>query len=156
MVEESHVVRRLYDAFERGDGLAMEACYAEDAIFRDEVFDLTGRKEIGGMWNMLLSRATDLQVRLVDVLGDARQARATWVADYTFGQTGNKVHNEIEAEFVLRGDLIVEHHDKFDFWKWSRQALGPIGAIAGWTPWVRGKVQSEARRGLETYLRRGV
>lgn len=150
------VVHRLYEAFERRDGQAMEECYAPRAIFRDEVFDLHGREEIGGMWKMLLARGEDLAVTAtrIDVAGS--QAVASWVADYTFGQTGRSVHNEIDADFVLDGDLIVEHHDRFDFWRWSRQALGPVGTVAGWTPMLRDRVQAQARRGLDTWLRRGL
>lgn len=152
---DTTVVHRLYAAFEAGDGAAMAACYAPDATFRDEVFDLHGRDEIGGMWQMLLARGGDLAVAVERIDDHGGTATARWSADYTFSQTRRRVHNEIEAEFVVEDDLIVEHHDRFDFWKWSRQALGPVGVVAGWTPLVRGKVQAEARRGLDTWLRRG-
>ncbi len=156
MADDDNVVQRLYDAFQAGDGEAMQACYALDSTFRDEVFDLAGPTEIGGMWKMLLARGTDLELQVSRVEADDTTGRAHWAADYTFTQTGRKVHNEIDATFVLRDGLIVEHVDQFDFWAWSRQALGPIGLLLGWTPIVRKKVQDTARRGLETWLRRAV
>jgi hypothetical protein len=51
-------------------------------------------------------------------------------ARYTFA-TGRVVHNVIEARFALRDGLIVQHVDSFGFWRWSRQALGPLGLARG-------------------------
>jgi hypothetical protein len=45
---------------------------------------------------------------------------------------------------VVRDGAIVEHTDRFDFWRWSRQALGPLGWALGWSPIVRGRVQRTA------------
>lgn len=150
------VVQAFYDAFRARDGEAMAGCYADDATFRDEVFDLHGREEIGAMWQMLLTRGKDLELEVGRIEEDPYEGRAHWEAHYTFGATGNKVHNIIDAEFDIRDGLIVQHIDKFDFWRWSRQALGPVGVVLGWSPFVRTKVQAEAARGLETFRRRGV
>ena len=40
---------------------------------------------------------------------------------------------------------IVRHIDRFDFWRWSRMALGPAGLLLGWTPLLHKKVQAKAR-----------
>lgn len=71
---------------------------------------------------------------------------------YTFSATGRPVHNVVDATFELRDGLIVTHVDEFDFWRWSRQALGPIGVLLGWSSVVRRKVQATARRSLDDYL----
>jgi hypothetical protein len=47
---------------------------------------------------------------------------------------------------------VVVHEDHFDFWRWSRQALGPVGLLLAWTGWLRRKVQAQARKGLDRYL----
>lgn len=146
-------VHRLYAAFREGDGEAMQACYAPDATFRDEVFDLRGAEEVGAMWKMLLARGSDLEVGVRDIHVDGDEATAHWVADYTFGATGRQVHNEIEASLRLRDGLIAEHLDRFSFWGWSRQALGPVGLALGWSPLLRGKVRTQARRGLDAWQR---
>lgn len=150
-----HVVQRLYDAFRAGDGAAMQACYAPDATFRDEVFTLTGADRIGGMWRMLLERGGDLDVAVGDVRADATSGSARWEARYTFGATGRKVHNVIDASFVLRDDAIIDHVDRFGFWRWSRQALGPAGLALGWTPLIRGRVRRTATASLDRYLAGG-
>jgi ketosteroid isomerase-like protein len=154
-VAEQHphaeLIERFYDAFARLDGDAMAACYAPDARFSDPVFtDLRGG-EPGAMWKMLTGRAQDLEVRLVEHEAGDERGSAHWLADYTF-RTGRRVHNDVRAEFRFRDGLIAEHRDTFSFHGWSRQALGPVGLAAGWTPMVRGKVQREARAGLDEYL----
>jgi ketosteroid isomerase-like protein len=147
----AELIERFYDAFARLDGDAMAACYAPDARFSDPVFtDLRGG-EPGAMWKMLTGRAQDLEVRLVEHEADDERGSAHWLADYTF-RTGRRVHNDVRAEFRFRDGLIAEHRDTFSFHGWSRQALGPVGLAAGWTPMVRGKVQREARAGLDEYL----
>lgn len=145
------VVKRFYDAFEAGDADTMQACYAPDATFRDEVFTLTGRDEIGSMWRMLVERGGDLDIKVSGISEDASSGRAHWVATYTFSATGRPVVNVIDATFEISGGLIASHVDRFNFWTWSRQALGPTGLLLGWTPIVRGKVQTMATAQLEKF-----
>jgi hypothetical protein len=45
--------------------------------------------------------------------------------------------------------LIVEHVDRFNFWRWSRQALGLPGLVLGWTPVLRKKVGTTATERLD-------
>jgi ketosteroid isomerase-like protein len=145
------LIERFYSAFARGDGDAMAACYAPGARFSDPVFtDLRG-EEPGAMWRMLTGRAKDLEVRLAEHEADAERGSARWLADYTFS-TGRRVHNDIRAEFRFEDGLIAEHRDSFSFYAWARQALGPAGVALGWTPLLRGRVQREARAGLDEFL----
>ena len=145
------LIQRFYEAFARGDGDAMAACYTPDARFSDPVFtDLRG-EEPGAMWRMLTGRAKDLEVRLAEHEAGDERGSAHWLADYTF-RTGRRVHNDVRAEFTFRDGLIAEHRDSFSFHRWSRQALGPPGLLLGWTPIVRGRVQKEARAGLDEFM----
>ena len=59
--------------------------------------------------------------------------------------------NDIQARFVFRDGKICEHHDTFDLWRWSRQALGTTGLLLGWTPLVQGKVRQQALKGLRAF-----
>ena len=146
----AELIERFYAAFARRDGDAMAACYAPDARFSDPVFGELRGSEPGDMWRMLTGRAEDLEVRLVSHEADDATGRANWVADYTF-RTGRRVHNDIQATFRFRDGLIAEHDDRFSFHTWSRQALGPVGLLLGWTPLLRGKVSREARSGLDAF-----
>lgn len=146
------LIQRFYSAFARHDGEAMAACYRPDARFSDPVFtDLSGG-EPGAMWRMLTARGGDLEITLVEHEAGDESGRAHWLADYTFTQTGRKVHNDVRAEFDFADGLIAEHRDHFSFPGWARQALGPVGLLLGWTPMVRGKVRSQARAQLDEFL----
>lgn len=145
------LLEQLYQAFQRKDGAAMTACYAPDARFQDAVFDLRG-PEVGAMWRMLCRRGKDLELVYNGVEADADGGRAHWEATYTFSTTGRKVLNIIDARFVFRDGLIVDHTDSFNFWTWSRQALGPTGLLLGWTPMLQNKVRATARAGLDKFM----
>ena len=131
----------------------MAACYAPGARFSDPVFvDLRG-EEPGAMWRMLTGRSADLRVELVDRTASGGAGTAHWVAHYTFGQTGRSVVNDVRAELRFADDgLIAEHVDRFSFWRWSRQALGPAGLALGWTPLLRNRVRREARASLDAFV----
>ena len=60
----------------------------------------------------------------------------------------------IDAAFTFEDGLIRTHVDRFDFWSWSRQALGVPGLLLGWTPFLRAKVAAEAQKGLDAYIAR--
>jgi ketosteroid isomerase-like protein len=147
------LIQRFYAAFAQLDGEAMAACYAPNARFSDPVFVNLQGDEPGAMWRMLTGRAQDLQVKLAEHEAAELSGSAHWLADYTFS-TGRKVHNDVRAQFRFEDGLIAEHRDTFSFYGWSRQALGPVGIALGWTPMLRGKVQREARSGLDEFLAR--
>ncbi|TMH06089.1 MAG: DUF4440 domain-containing protein, partial [Betaproteobacteria bacterium] len=63
------------------------------------------------------------------------------------------VHNAIDARFEFRDGLVIRHVDRFDFWRWSRQALGAPGWLLGWTSLLRGKVRAQAAKGLAAFNR---
>lgn len=145
-----------YAAFERLDGEAMERCYARDAQFDDEVFSLRGQREIGSMWRMLCD-ATKAKGR-ADwklVVSQVTDRSAHWEATYRFSATGRMVTNLIDASFEFDADdRIARHTDRFDFWRWSRQALGLPGMLLGWSPMLRGKVRAQAAANLKSFAAR--
>jgi len=147
-------IERLYKAFASLDAKTMAECYALDAQFDDEAFSLRGRTHIGGMWAMLCSAIkkkgrSDWKLE-VSAITDRS---AHWEPTYRFSQTGRMVTNIIDAEFEFDSQgLIKRHRDRFNFWRWSRQALGLPGLLFGWTGWMRGKVRRAATRGLAKHL----
>ena len=147
----AELITRFYQAFQRQDAEAMAACYADDVQFSDPVFpDLKG-SEAADMWRMLTSRAQNFTLDYSNVQADDTRGRAHWVATYLFSGTGRMVVNRIQANFVFRDGKIVEHHDRFDLWKWSAQALGAKGTLLGWTPLVQGAIRKQASKGLAAF-----
>lgn len=145
-------IEKFYEAFGRRDAAAMIACYHPDVEFSDPVFGELRGARAGAMWQMLCARAKDLRVEARDVGADDRLGQAHWDAWYTFSATGRQVHNSIDAEFEFRDGLIIRHHDHFDLWRWSRQALGLTGVLLGWSSVVREKVKRRAATGLEQFI----
>lgn len=145
------LIDTFYTAFGRRDAAAMAACYHADVEFSDPVFPSLRGAEAGKMWAMLCARGKDLTIEHSGVSADDQTGRAHWDARYTFSATGRKVLNRIDARFEFRDGLIVRHVDDFSFYRWSRQALGPIGWALGWTPAVRGKVRAQAAKGLSEF-----
>ncbi len=145
------VITEFYQAFNRLDAEAMSACYTEDVLFSDPVFGELRGRQAGDMWRMLTSRAKDFSVVFDNLRADERTGGAHWVATYLFSQTGNTVVNDIQARFVFRDGKICEHHDHFDLWRWSRQALGTKGLLLGWTPFVQNAIRAQAQKGLKAF-----
>ena len=146
------LVHRFYQAFAARDADAMGACYTPDVVFEDPAFGELHGDEARGMWRMLCARAKDLRITPSDIVADEHRGHAHWEAIYTFTQTGRRVHNRIDANFEFRDGLIAVHRDVFDFWAWSRQALGLPGALLGWTGFLQAKVRARARAGLQGFL----
>ena len=154
MADNARLIRELYEAMDRHDGDTMAKLYAPDGRFRDPAFgELTGA-EAGDMWRMLTGRSEDLRVELAEHEADGDTGTARWIATYTF-RTGRPVTNDIRAEFRFRDGKITEHRDSFSFWRWSRQALGPVGLALGWTPLLRAAVRKRARADLADFRRAG-
>ena len=140
----------LYAAFRDRDAAAMAACYQPDATFRDPVFDLKGQ-EVADMWAMFCERGRDLALEWRDVQASEREGSAHWEPRYTFAATGRPVHNSSDSRFTFRDGKIASQVDAFDLWRWSRMALGPKGALLGWTPFVQTAIRAQARRNLEAW-----
>lgn len=147
------LIRRFYEALKTRDCQAFAACYHPEAEFHDPVFDLRG-KRVPAMWHMLCEAGKDMAVTYRDVRASGDTGRGHWEAAYTFSLTGRKVHNRMDSVFRFRDGRIIEHRDRFDFWRWSRAALGPPGLLLGWTPILRARVRKQAAGNLEKFLAR--
>lgn len=158
MHPNEQTLTRFYTAFAALDADTMAACYAEDATFTDPAFSLYDRRDISGMWHMLCAATQaknrqDWRLEFSDVQADDSAGRAHWEAHYRFSVSGRLVHNIIEARFTFNPDgLIASHHDSFDFWRWSRQALGMGGWVLGWSGLFRKQVKAQTRAALDNYL----
>ncbi|HEX6782072.1 MAG TPA: nuclear transport factor 2 family protein [Solirubrobacterales bacterium] len=151
--ENKATIERLYEAFGKCNGAAMTACYAPGAHFRDPAFgDLEG-EEVGAMWRMLTSRATDLKIELHEHEAGEETGSAHWIARYTFS-TGRPVVNDIRARFRFAADgRIADHVDEFDFRNWAKQALGPSGHLVALLPPLRSQARAKALEQLAAYRR---
>ena len=149
-----NLIQRFYEAFAQRNAEAMAECYHEDAIFNDPAFVNLDSKEVKAMWKMLCEAGRDLKITCSDIKTTAQEGSCTWEATYTFSRTGRKVHNIIRASFVFKDGKILKHTDTFDFYRWSKQALGLTGWLLGWTGFMQKKVQETAKKSLDKYMSR--
>lgn len=147
------LIRNFYESFARGDAAGMAACYADDVVFSDPAFGELRGADAKNMWKMLVERGGGkIEIEFSGVKADERRGSAEWTADYLFSKTGRRVFNEVHAEFEFKDGKIARHTDTFDFWKWSRQALGWSGLLLGWSGFLQNKVRQNARRSLHEYV----
>jgi hypothetical protein len=130
----------------------MTACYDPSIIFSDPAFGVLEGKSAIAMWHMLCGRARDLQVSVSNIRADDATGSADWQATYLFGKDRRPVHNVVKAAFDFRDGKIVRHDDTFDMWQWTRMALGSIGTILGWSPFLRAAIRKSVRRQLDEYM----
>jgi ketosteroid isomerase-like protein len=154
MHPNAELIESFYIAFQERNADGMIACYRSDVVFSDPVFGTLRGIEACSMWRMLCGRATDLEISFSNVQAGDEKGSAHWEARYAFSKRGRHVHNMIEASFVFQDGKILQHTDRFNLWRWSSMALGPLGRFLGWTPFVRSAIRKEARRGLELFIQK--
>jgi ketosteroid isomerase-like protein len=151
MHRNAELLHSFYAALGKRDSGAMNACYASDVEFHDPVFQTLRGDDARRMWRMLCARGKDLKVVASQIEADDREGRAHWVATYTFSGTGHQVQNRIDASFVFNDGKIVKHVDRFDLYRWARQALGLKGLLLGWLPPVQAALRRQAAQGLRAF-----
>ncbi|MCH2450139.1 MAG: nuclear transport factor 2 family protein [Gracilimonas sp.] len=151
-METQKCIEKLYTALQDLDAETMISCYHPEATFEDPVFELSSKKEIAGMWTMLCKRAKEFEFHFDQVWADEEKGKARLKAKYLFSKTNRMVYNNINARFKFKDGLIIEHIDSFNFWRWSRQALGFPGILLGWTSFFQKKVQRKAYKNMKVYI----
>lgn len=149
------LIERFYAALDAHDAAPMVAAYRDDATFSDPVFPALDAAGVCAMWSMFCAPGADLRVVASGIEANDTEGRAHWVARYTFSATKRHVENRIDARFTFKDGLIATHVDTFDFWRWSRQALGAPGVLLGWSPLVRNKVRGLAGSALRKFQATG-
>ena len=151
MHSHAELIERFYACFEKRDGAGMAQCYHANIVFSDPVFPLLRGPQAGAMWRMLCAQAREFTLSVSGIQADETDGKAHWEARYLFGATGRRVHNKIDARFQFQDGRIIRHIDHFNFWRWSRMALGPTGLLLGWSPMVKNKVRRQAAKSLARY-----
>jgi len=144
MHPNAELITKFYSAWRAGDHETMARCYSDKARFSDPVFPDLDADRVRAMWRMFCVSGNEIAVSFGAVEANDERGSARWEATYSFPKTGRQVHNKIAASFEFESALIVRHVDSFDFYRWSRMALGPAGLLLGWTPMVQGRVRGQA------------
>jgi len=152
-MSNKEILERFYTAFQQGDAATMSSLYHPDGYFSDPVFQALTAEEAGAMWTMLIGRSNgNLIIDFHSIEENDDVISGIWEAKYTFSKTERPVHNVIKTKMTIEDGKIIIHEDRFDFWKWSRMALGTPGILLGWTPFLRKKVRAQAQRALHQFM----
>lgn len=147
------LISDFYTAFQQQNGSVMADFYTKEATFKDPVFELKSKEEIGSMWNMLCTNAKEFELIFSGIEADETKGTAKWEAKYRFSKTNRLVNNKITAKFKFENGKIISHVDSFSFWRWSCMAFGPLGVVLGWTNFLHKKVKAEANKSLRLFIK---
>jgi ketosteroid isomerase-like protein len=150
-MDHQQLIQKFYQSFADRDAEGMVSCYADDIEFKDPAFGVLMGDEAKNMWRMLLKNNSGLKITVSDIKADDKTGSAKWVAEYTFSRTGRPVVNRVSAVFEFKDGKIIRHTDSFDIWKWAGQAMGLTGYLLGWTPFMKNKIQQQAKGLLAKY-----
>jgi limonene-1,2-epoxide hydrolase len=153
MTQNARLVHAFYTAFQNKDYQTMQASYVGDAMFSDPVFSSLNAAELRGMWEMFCKKGEFISLEFRNVKADDYKGSAEWIATYVFSKTGRTVTNHIYASFIFENNKIKQHTDRFDFYKWARQAFGFTGIMLGWTSFFHNQVRDAAMKNLYAFIR---
>lgn len=115
-------VGAFFKAFEAHDKQALEAAYAPNVRFHDDMFTLSKRDSVMKMWGGA-PPFKKFDAEILEVKGNEVHAR--WTVDYEM--FGNPIHNVIDSKLTLDDQgRIVSQQEHWDPEKWMSQALPVI------------------------------
>jgi hypothetical protein len=108
-----------FKAFGGRDLNTLEAAYAPDVKFKDDMFTLTKRSSVMKMWE----GAPPFKAFNAEILSvKGNEVTAKWTCDYEM--FGNKIHNVIESKLTFDDQgRITSQQENWDEKKWMKQAL---------------------------------
>jgi limonene-1,2-epoxide hydrolase len=154
MLESQKIAQSFYEAFQKRDFARMQSLYDRDATFEDPAFGKLNYQQTKAMWHMLCKRANDLEIQFSILEAKPERVVVQWIARYTYTPNDAKVTNIIKATLLVNNGKIVSHTDDFNFWKWSRQALGFTGLYLGWTPLFKKVVRKSVHKSLDSFIQK--
>jgi len=152
-MNNKELIEKFYTSFSNGNANGMTECYHKNIQFQDPVFGKLKGVEAVKMWEMLLSKkSSTTKISFSGIETSENKGSVNWVANYVYGKEKRKVTNKVSANFKFKDGKIIEHIDTFNVWLWSKQALGTIGFLLGWTPFMKHKIQKTTKKQLEDFI----
>lgn len=152
-MENQELIAKFYKGFQQLNAEEMISCYHDKIEFDDPAFGRLKAEKAKAMWQMLCANATDLKIKYSNIHVNKNSGSARWEAWYTFGKTGRKVHNVIDAYFEMKDGKIIKHSDSFNLRRWAGQALGFKGYILGWTYFFKKNLQLQTNYLLDKFIK---
>ena len=146
------LVKSFYKAFSEKNPKEMITYYHENMVYENPIITRLEGRMAGNYWGMLIEREGEhLKVSASNIRADGDKVIADSKASYLWGDARRQVNNVGYAVFQFKDGKIIHQKDHYDFWKWSRMALGFPGYILGWSSFLNGKVRDTAFKMLKEY-----
>ena len=148
-----NVIEKFYNAFNELDAETMAKCYHKDIIFEDPAFGVLKGERARNMWRMLCEsqKGKKFIINTSNITCNEKTGSARWEAFYKFSKTGRKIHNKIDATFLIKDGKIIKHTDYFNLHNWAKQALGFKGYLMGGTGFFRRKLHNQTNHLLSRF-----
>ena len=147
------LIENFYTAFSNGDANGMTNCYDSNVVFEDPAFGRLENGKPAKMWEMLMSKKkTDTKISFSNIEASTNEGKANWIAEYKYGEKNREVINKVNANFKFKDGKIIEHIDTFNLWTWTKQAMGPVGYLLGWTPLIKNKILKTTNKNLDEFI----
>lgn len=152
-MNNKEIIEKFYTSFSEGNSKGMTECYHKNVVFQDPVFGTLKGEKAFKMWEMLLSRKTDTtKISFENIVTNNDTGSVNWKAEYLYGKQKREVTNLVSANFKFKDGFIIQHIDTFDLYKWTKQAMGPVGYLMGWSTFMKNKIQKTTNEQLATYM----
>lgn len=115
------VVRRFYDAFEKGDFATLESLYAPNVHWQDTIFNYDGRENVMGVWRFEVDPKKGGKITYKILSSEGDKVVVSWSDDYSF--FGNPVNHAITATLTVKDGQIVDHREDYSWDEWAKQAF---------------------------------
>ena len=152
-MSNQEVLLKFYHALSLGKAEDMVSCYHDEIEFEDPAFGKLKGERAKNMWRMLLSnKDSELNVQYKNIKATDTKGKASWTAEYLYGQFKRPITNHVEAKFEFKDGKIIKHIDDFDLWSWTMQSLGLVGYLLGWTDFMKKKINTKTNRLLIEFI----
>jgi len=148
-----NVIEKFYKAFNELDAESMAEYYHKNIVFKDPAFGVLKGERAKNMWRMLCESQKDknFKIKVSNITCNEKTGSAHWEAFYKFSKTGRKVHNKIDAEFIIKDGKIIKHTDYFNLQNWAKQAFGFKGYLMGGTSFFKRKLHHQTNGLLDKF-----
>jgi hypothetical protein len=149
------LVRDFFLAYQQHSYPRMHALLSREVHFSDFAFDIEGHR-VFAMWQWFClpdkNRAPVSVPWFGDIGADGDGITARYRVAYTYGAARRPVDYEIRSRFLIRDQLIIDHHDEGDIRAWSRQAIGELPSRFSRTPLFNWFIRHQAQKKLDAFI----
>ena len=109
---------------------AVNELYAEDAVFKDPIQRVAGRKAIKKMWRSLGTLFKDVNVEILDQVEVDNKVVVHWIMvfDYKVWPAAVTIPGVSWLEMDAEGKFVT-HTDYWDLWDFMKQSIPWVGSL---------------------------